>query len=322
MPSIGWHAEADVEVARAIAMGRAVQTGTSEAMPIAIYAASMCGDARLLGAFQRLADALAGEHAGVHRRTTGGPLVVAGEGTLYLALGLVRADALMECPRDRVLNRNVRPILAALRALGGNAHYFGRDFVSIERRPAGFLGWAREPDGRVLVELVLGVDRSFAPRDDELGVRPETRFLGKEPIALADAMEAPRAGDLAAAVARACATLRPYSIEERAPVPKPRLVTEPPALRWSRPREVPIGIVRAGIALGARGTIADAAIAGDFFQDADAPPRLRDALAGRAADPQRVRDAVHETYGPGGAVIEGLKTLEPIVACFVELVLQ
>jgi hypothetical protein len=320
MPSIGWYAEADVEVGRAIAMGRAAQTGTTEAMPIVIYAASMRGDARLLGAYQRVEDALAGSHGNVQRRTTGGPLVVGGDGTLYLALGLRRADSLMECPRDRVLNRNVRPILAALRALGADAHYFGRDFVSVDRRPAGFLGWAREREGAVLVEVVLGTERSFAPRDDELGVRPETRMLGKEPIALANAMEVPSATDLATALARACSTLRPFAIEEHAPIPKPRLVTDPPAVRWSSPREIPIGILRAGVAIGASGRITDAALAGDFFQDADAPARLHDALAGREPVPHRFRDAINDTYGPGGAVIEGLKTLEPILACFGELV--
>jgi hypothetical protein len=319
MPSIGWHAETDVEVARAIAMGRAAQTGTTDAMPIAIYAASMQGDARVLGAFQRKEDALAGDHANVQRRTTGGPLVVAGEGTLYLALALRRADSLMECPRDRVLNRNVRPILAALRALGANAHYFGRDFVSVDRRPAGFLGWARERDGAVLVEVVLGATRSFAPRDEELGVRPATRMLGKEPITLAGAMQVPSATDLANALARACAALRPFAIEAHAPAPKPRLVTEPPAVRWSSPREIPIGIVRAGVAVGASGKITDAILAGDFFQDADAPARLHDALVGREPAAPRFRDAIDETYGPGGAVIEGLKTLEPVLACFVEL---
>ncbi len=322
MASVGWHAEEGVEVERALSLGRSALASVSTASPVLVYVASLAGEARVLGAYQREEDALApAARASVHRRVTGGPAVIGGEGITYAALALARAGALMECPRERVLNRNVRPFLAALRQLGASAHYFGREFVSVDRRPAALVAWTREPSGAVLIEVVLGVERPFALPGAELGVLPSApRMLGKEPLALASAMRpfAPR--ELAEALAGACASMKPLAIEAR-----PLAVREsaeplaPTADRWSSPREVPIGIVRAGLSFDERGVIAGAALAGDFFQDADAPARLRASLVGGLPGAERFRDAINATYGPHGAVIEGLRSLQPVLDAFLEL---
>jgi hypothetical protein len=320
MATLAWHAESDVPVSHALAIGRAAHAATHGATRVFVYAASLRGDARVLGEYQREEDALASSNgAAVHRRLTGGPAVVAGDGTFYLALALADASAIMECPTDRVLNRNVRPLLAALRDLGASAHYFGREFISVDRRPAALVAWTRHPSGSVLLESVLGVERSFALPDDELGVQPETpRMLGKAPIRLADAMPAFTARSLASEVVRACAAKKPFDAVERALDPYPPRLFVPPRVEWSRAREIPIGIVRAGLRLDEARAIEDAVIAGDFFQDAVAPERLRAALIGAAPTPERLRDAVERTYGAPGA-IEGVKTLQPILDCFLEL---
>ncbi|HEY8426851.1 MAG TPA: hypothetical protein VIL20_00690, partial [Sandaracinaceae bacterium] len=194
------------------------------------------------------------------------------------------------------------------------------EFVSVEHRPAALVAWAREPRGAVLLECVLGVDRTFALPDRELGLRPSApRMLGKAPIALAELGLRPTAPALAREVARACAETRPFDRAERALEP---LEIEPPPVRaraWSAPREVPIGFVRAGLTLDERRVIEDAVLAGDFYQDADAPSRLRSALAGGPATPERIRAAIDATYGPHGAVIEGLRSCEPVLEAFLEV---
>lgn len=286
-----------------------------------MVAAELTGEARVLGAHQRAEDAVV-TAAPILRRETGGPAVVAGAGVLYLALALSHASALMACPRDRVLNRNVRAILGALRRLHGDAHYFGREWISLNRRPAGLVAWTRRASGEVLLEVFLGAERPHVPPDDELPLTPsQPRMLGKAPVTLCEALSSvPTARALAEATAAACANMAPHDLEQRAiaPVPiAPRALH--PAMRWSSPREVPIGFVRAGLAFDVRGVVEDVALTGDFFQDADAPERLRAALVGGHATPERLRDALNATYGKQGAVIEGLRSLQPVLDAFLEV---
>jgi hypothetical protein len=243
------------------------------------------------------------------RRATGGPSGRAGEGVLVVALALEEAGVFMETPRDRVLNRTVRGLLAALRHLGFAAHYFGREWVSVDRRPAGLLGWTRASDGRVLFEAWLGASGPFVHDSQD-------RFLDKTPVTLAEAGTAPTAS----ALAEACERGWPAEWTDGAlDAPEPLPAYPPEGLRWSTPRAAPIGLVQAGLAIEA-GIVRDAALAGDFFQDLDAPERLRTALVGGAPTPERLRDALNVTYGAGGAVIEGLRSLQPALDGFLELV--
>lgn len=273
--------------------------------PAALYCAGLEGDARTIGAWQLREDASA------LRRTTGGPSAIAGEGIFYAALAMRSASTFMECPRDRVLNRNVRGFLAGLRALGLSAHYFGREFVSIDRRPAALIAWTRERNGAVLLELFLGIERPYWSAD----------VIGKTPITVREALgRAPDAIEIGRSIASAFASMGGLEVRdgtiERAPIEEPAF---DPEMRFSAPREVPIGIVRAGLAIREE-LIADAALTGDFFQDVDAPARLRAALANGRASPERVRDALNAAYGAHGAVIEGLKTLQPVLDAFLELI--
>ena len=306
---------------RALELGRGALGAVGRATSAAVVGAELAGDARVLGAYQRREDALVTQ-APVLRRETGGPAVVAGEGVTYLALALRDASALMACPRDRVLNRNVRPFLAALRRFHGAAHYFGREWISLDKRPVGLVAWTRRPSGAVLLEAFLGVARTFAVPDDELAHPPGApRMLGKAPITLREALSPlPSARELALALAEACASMTPHELEERAIAPSPGLASAThPGMRWSRPREVPIGLVRAGLAIDARGVVEAAALTGDFFQDTDAPERLEAALVGGLPTPERLRDALNATYGRHGVVIEGLRSLQPVLDAFVEV---
>ena len=341
-----WIAEAAVPASRALAVGASLarRMAQPDAPAAVLYGAALDGDAIALGRMQRGMDALSedarapGAHA-LLRRYTGGPAANASSGIVYCALVLRHASALMECPPDRVLNRNVRGFLSGLGksgAHGAQAHYFGREWLSVDRRPAALLGWTRSSDGAVLLEALIAREAPFAlaPLLDGYPERAEPPFLGKEPITLAEAWQVPPEPEaLIQGIAEGHATRfegleierSSLSDEEReaARALEPELVVDLDAeaadgLAWSRPREIPIGFVSAAVAIGEAGTVADVRIAGDFYTDEDAVSSLRDALVGELPDAARFQAAINTTWDGARRVIEGVKSLQPILDSLIE----
>jgi hypothetical protein len=332
-----------VPASRALAVGASLarRMAQPDAPAAVLYGAALDGDAIALGRMQRGMDALSedararGAHTLV-RRHTGGPAANASSGVVYCALVLRHASALMECPPDRVLNRNVRGFLSGLGKGSTPAHYFGREWLSLERRPAALLAWTRSNDGAVLLEALIARETPFAlsPGLDGYPERAEPPFLGKEPITLAEAWhDAPDPEALIQGIAEGHATRfegleierSSLSDEEReaARALEPELVVDLDAeaadgLSWSRPREIPIGFVSAAVAIGDGGTVADVRVAGDFYSDEDAVSALRDALVGEPPDAARFQAAINDTWDGTRRVIEGVKSLQPILDALIE----
>jgi lipoate-protein ligase A len=108
------------------------------------------------------------ERAGLSawRRFTGGRVVGAGEGWLGLALILPSRDALLpghdiKLKPDQVMNRYVRGLLAALRDLGLECFYPGRDAITLERRELAMCTFETDASGAMLFESVLAVNRGM-----------------------------------------------------------------------------------------------------------------------------------------------------------------
>lgn len=78
-------------------------------------------------------------------------------GSLVIALALLHDSVLLPTPPDRVLNRNVR---GCLRGLG--AQYFGSEHLVIAGSPVAWVGFERDAAGRVLVEVLVGVEQALA----------------------------------------------------------------------------------------------------------------------------------------------------------------
>ncbi len=115
--------------------------------------------ATLRGAFQRRTKS---SNARELTRISGGAAVDVGPGTLHVLLALERSDALTACPPDKLLNRYVRPLLRALTSMGATASYFGRDWISVGKRPAAILGFAHDAtSGRAVVEAFVAVRTPF-----------------------------------------------------------------------------------------------------------------------------------------------------------------
>lgn len=186
--------------------------------------------------------------ATVRRASTGASLHVS-DG-LYVGLVLPSIDWAYDDTTTRtVLNRNVRPLLGALRAARVQASYLGRDFVSVvddrqTRRAALAMGFDVLPDGRLLLEAIgsarsdLSIPAASAT-DLELGTK---RFGGKETRRL-EAL-----GDVAALaerVAEGLATVLEVEPKETPLIDLGVAPVERPLTPLGPPHEVPIGWLEA-----------------------------------------------------------------------------
>jgi lipoate-protein ligase A len=109
----------------------------------------------------------------VWRRLSGGRTVPFGDGFVGFSLLLPHRSALVS-PEPfhlapyQVPNRCVRGLLAALRALGLDAFYPGRDLVTVNRRTLAMVSFETDERGALLFEGVLAVERDFAVLSDRL----------------------------------------------------------------------------------------------------------------------------------------------------------
>jgi len=328
--------------AQALAEGAALaaRVASPDAPAATLYGAALTGQALALGAHQRAVQAVDLAHARregftILQRPTGGPTYRAGEGIAYLALGLRDASALLPCPRDRVLNRNVRGALAGLSAAGLPVHYFGREFLSVERMPAVGCGWSRNAHGHVLLEFFVGASAPYAPDAAYVAYPPraDAAMTPKAPLTFAQAFAGKRPdtaapdADALVAVALQRGWVATYGLDVETAAPPHAtplndlsahdVMEADDALRWSAPREVPIGFVSAGLRVEG-GVITDARLAGDCFADDAGFTLLRDALVGNVPSPERFVAAINGAFGAEGAVIEGLRSLAPVRDAFLE----
>ncbi len=325
---------------RALSAGAVLANGVTgvDAAPVVLYVADLEGDEQVLGCWQRTRDAVKLDEARekglpVLRRTSGGSAVRAGTGIVYVALCLRHGSALIECPPDRLLNRNLRGLLSGLGSVGPNAQYAGGDWINVARQPAALVGWDRTPDGRVLVEAFIARTRSFVP-DPALSAYPKRKnppFQGKKPITLAEAWEEePTAEDIAERILRGHEEVFSVEWTRGAPVADERRSAEaamdglrvdlepeePEGMHWSKPREIAMGFLSAGLLCDDQGLIVEPRLAGDFFADRETPRVLGDKLAGKAPSEAVFADALAATF-TGGRVIEGVKDTERVLEALV-----
>jgi hypothetical protein len=139
-----------------------------------LWVAVASDEARLLGAFQR-AEASADDNASLAsplmaprvgsllRRGSGGPDVLVGRHTVHIALALAHPASLAACDEKRIVNRYVRPLLRALTATGSPAAFFGRDWISVSKQPAAWVGFGHDRGTRrTLFEAFVAVASPFA----------------------------------------------------------------------------------------------------------------------------------------------------------------
>lgn len=202
-------------LAEALALGPALLARAREAPRAPWIAASLVDDpAVVLGAVQRAArvierGACAASGVAVHRRATTGTAAFLGGRALIFSMALPHVAALAPDATARtLLNRNVRGFLRGFTRAGALAHYLGREWISLRRRPAVLLGVDVAQDGAVLIEAFAGVDAPLAipPSLAAPEERAVDRWLGKAPAALTEVLpEALSLDELARVVVEAIA---------------------------------------------------------------------------------------------------------------------
>jgi hypothetical protein len=323
--------------AEALARGQVLGSAVSAERPVALYAAPLELAAVALGAYQHAGHALDPEPFAamalpVLRRRSGGAAVWAGDGVVYFALGLHDASALMSCPRGKLLNRNVRGMLAGLRGIGVPTHYFGRDFLSFTADPGVYVGWDEAEDGGVLLEAFVALETPFVLPAALSGypTSGEPPLRGKEPSTLRKAGAKQSAREVQQALVDGYARGFELDLDDEPPtetelsaIAQARAglavdLHDDRGLCWSQPVAEAIGFISAGARREGGGTIADVALGGDFFQHRSCPAQLRSALIGGDADPDRVGLAIDRVYAARPGLIEGVRSLGKLQAALLD----
>jgi hypothetical protein len=255
-------------------------------------------EARVLGSFERAAEEVA--LRGLVRRGSGGPEVLVGPGTVHVALALTQPGSLVPCDEKRIVNRYVRPLLRALTATGSPAAFFGRDWISVSKRPAAWVGFGHDATtGRTLFEAFVGVTIAFAR-----GERPSFREHAPGSLQSIAGRDLDPAR-IAEAIARAYA--EGQEVERLDPPPvqanlSSDVVREPP---WAATCDEAIGLLGAG--KDARGVFR---IGGDLLVSRDALARLE--VQAAEVPVERIDSVVSEILTAPGVALDGIRSLASV----------
>lgn len=253
---------------------------SAEAPPIAVATATIEGDGILRGAFESNTRS---EDGPIYRRASGGRSVRLSHGCVYVALALPTPTAAgPDVNGGNLLNRLLRPLLRALTGEGALAHYFGRDWIAVAKRPAGTVSFAHQRgSGRTVVEAFLGISQSVA-------LSPaHPSYLGKLPDSIERLAGRPLLEErVAERIAHAYAVSYGFewTAHEWPTSEAPRLGAEPP---WQVTAEEPIGLVGArrdpsgALRLGGELMISHDVLAGltSWLDSATSESDIDDALA-------------------------------------------
>ena len=264
----------------------------------------VANEATLLGAYQRGASMPVDRT--LFRRGSGGPSVLVGPGTIHVLLALAQPSSLAPCTADKLVNRYVRPLLRALTRVGATAHYFGRDWVSVQHRPAAWVGFAHARDtGRAVIEAFVAVTRPFALEGSS--------FLGKVPGTLASItgreIESVRVIDAIAEAYPAAYGREPvaFSTPEGDDKSPEDSRADPP---WAATSSEAIGEVAAG-----RDRAGVLRVGGDLMVTREAIAHIERDLAALAPDAEasEVARAVDAAFDAPGIALDGVRSLESLV---------
>ncbi|MGC1809389.1 MAG: hypothetical protein WA721_05535 [Candidatus Binataceae bacterium] len=278
---------------------------------------------------------------GAIRRLTGGRAIGAGDGWISLSLVLPHIGALLSerdaaLKPDQVMNRYVRGLLAALRALGADCFYPGRDAITFDHRELAACSFEVAAGGAMLFEATIAVDRGmeelvhdldrldpdggvtcpmYAPENATMLARIVRREIGFAEIAHALVTGY---GDLAGSI-------RERALQPEETAQAERRATELAASHWLRLNADPrafnrsnriaaqLGAVEARLGVADDFTIERLILTGDFIANSPGIADLERNLGGTTLDLPAVTRAVMKTYGNGPNFILGFGDLENLV---------
>lgn len=273
---------------------------------------SLAGPVVSLGRYHLYGGAAERAGIGCYRRLTGGRVCGAGDGWFGCALILPERTTLLPAADARlkpeqVMNRFARGFLAALRSLGVEAFYPGRDAITVERRELAMCSFESNSTGATLFEILVAGNRGLEGTVHDLEAldpdgslpfalwTPETSTtLSREANRdltfdrFAQAIEAGYAAQLGSIDRRQLSASEMSAAEQRAATLAD--------LGWlnSRRREPTLdhvariagqlGFVEAYLKLDASGQIERLLLAGDYIANSDAVAAFEKAACGRRPD--------------------------------------
>ena len=284
---------------------------------------SFATPAVLVGRHQRASSVLDGSAARkrglpIHRRAGGGRSLYAAEGTVGAFLYTPPGEVLVPpaFPADRISNRYVRGLLSALRSLGAErAAYFGRDFVSADKRQLAVVSQEATGAGALAFEAFVAVEEPLSLPPDLVRAAPhsDTRAGGPPSASLTEFSGRPVPFEaLAGALADGWGSL---SRREVTPFPGDLPEAELPAaeedevgLSGSGPVEIPIGFLEVLTGFAA-GRMVGPRLRGDFISPAETVRALELALEGAPLDEVEVGRRVDAAFHGPGAFLHGVREL-------------
>ena len=266
----------------------------------------------------------------VIRRLTGGRVVGAGQGWLWLALILPIRTALLKddtaslknLKPEQIMNRYARGILTGMRALGIDCFYPGRDAITCEQREIAMCTFEIVASGAMLFEAAIAHNRGMEELVHDLERIDRDGALSCRMYDAASATKVVRAlardvsfDELAGAIAsgyrsslgetrrRELTAIESAQAQHRGQRNRldisnwinPPLAGASPTLRNRIASQ--LGAIEAAVVLKADGTIEAARLSGDFIANSPAIGELERELRGRPLDVGSVSHAVAKTFG-------------------------
>jgi lipoate-protein ligase A len=276
----------------------------------------------------------------LHRRLSGGRVAALGPGFVAITLvlphrsALIGADPLALRP-EQALNRCVRALLAALRGLGVDAFYPGRDLVTIDRRLLGVVGLECEASDVAVFEAVLALQADWSDLSDWVEAVDPNGILAAERLRADRVTSLARHGlqklsldELAHCVGGALA--REYGVAVTAAalgegelvaagrdapheswvaerLPRPELGRH--GVSWGQ-----LGVFEAYLKSDDEGRIGDVMLAGDFIADSPAVAELETRLRGCLFQGESVAKVVDMVFANPRHFLLGVGSLETVTA--------
>lgn len=310
------------------ALVAAVRAGRRQAV---LSVSQLDGEIVSLGRYH-MAPPLTADTRRLHRRAGGGQVIPLGNGFVSIALILPHRSALVSAdPRalrpEQALNRCVRGLLAALRGLGVDAVYPGRDRITIDRRLFGVVSLQAEADGITMFEASLAItgDWTVLPAwitaVDRDGLITAQEYSPDQVTWLArHSSRTPTLNELAHLVASAYAQefgVQPTAAGCESAAPDvsrhlrwlsercPRASLDRHSLAWGQ-----LGVFEAHVGLDPTGGITDVMLTGDFIADAPSLERLEERLRGCPPRVETIDPIVRSVYRDPDSFLLGLGSLD------------
>jgi hypothetical protein len=291
----------------------------------------------LLGRHQRAVSALDGKAVAargftVARRLGGGKAIVVNPGTIAVQLAVPPGSGLgVSFGADRAINRHVRGLLRGLGGGLGGAFYFGRDFVSADKRQVAIVSQDGAPGGGTQLFEAFVARTAALALPAELSKYPlhgDSRAAGPAHTSLVELGRGRQSfAEIAQAIANGYAqatgaALAPTEAAALDDEDGANAALDPPVAEddtgwaWSGVADVPIGFLEAQVQLDGRHVRA-ARLRGDFIAPAFAVRHLEASLAGGVLEFAHVAPLVDAALALPGATIVGVTHLRLIADAFV-----